>query len=63
MSELPARYLVGSGCGLTAFILTTLLLGVPSSFAVFVARTFAIVLVASMLGFCVFDSYDSTESG
>jgi hypothetical protein len=63
MDELPIRYLFGGACGLVAFALTTPLLGVPSSFALFVTRTLAIILVASVLGFWVFDRYGPTGSG
>lgn len=62
MSELPVRYLFGGGCGLVAFVLTTPLLGVPSSFILFVTRALTISLVASVLGFAVFDRYGSAGS-
>jgi len=60
MGNQPVDYLLGSLCGLVAVVVTTPILGVPSSFAVFAVRALGIVFVASLLGLWAVTRYTGT---
>jgi|GEM_PF-3817845 len=57
MTEFPVRYFIGGGCGVVAFAVMTPILGIPASFAAFVAQALAILLGSTALGIWLFDRY------
>lgn len=57
MNEELVPYLVGCGSGVLAFVGTSFVLAFPQSFALFLVRSLAIVIVGALGGFLLADRY------